>query len=126
MPNKFDKMYQVSGGDNPILETVIFLEESLADPSCTVTTYLMRDSNGRKFRCSKDYYYETPKQAWEKHLKDCLEAYEPTYRQLEEAQKQLDWLNNETKRVAEIVRGFTVSEFESDSQICDKVEHEIF
>lgn len=107
MPNKFDKMYQVSGGDNPTLETVIFLEESLSDPSCTKTTYLMRDSNGRKFRCSKDYYYETPKQAWEKHLKDCREAYEPTYRQLEEAQKQLDWLNEETKRVAEIVESLT-------------------
>lgn len=62
-----DKLYNISNGQ---LETVTFIEEGFADPSCTRTTYLVKDANGRKARCSTGHFATTPKEAWERHLLD--------------------------------------------------------
>lgn len=71
-----DKLYKCWNGT---LETMTFLEEGLADPSCTVETYLLRRPDGRKVRCSKAMYLATPQAAYERYLDECREAV-PTMR----------------------------------------------
>lgn len=119
MPNRGDKMYRIGqtdepcsefsnphpmGGDRAVLEVATFIEESLSDPSCTVTTYLMRDSNGRRFRCSKEMYVISAKEAWQRHLQQCQESLPANIKIVEDAQKQLDWLKREISRVDDLLK----------------------
>jgi hypothetical protein len=119
MPNRGDKMYRIGqssepcsvfcnphpvGNDRCVLETVTFIEEGLSEPSCTVTTYLMRETNGRRFRCSKEMYVTTAKEAWQRHLESCQQSLPANVKAVDDAQKQLDWLNREISRVDHLLK----------------------
>ncbi len=71
IPSKGDKVYKCFTGE---LETVTFLEESLADPSCTKPTWLCQYKDGRKFRCGIHSYYTTIEEAYERFIRDCRGA----------------------------------------------------
>jgi len=80
IPSRGDKIYKCFDGT---LETAIFLEEGLADPSCSANTWLCQDTrmgSRRKFRCSTNMYVTTAQEAYEIFLKQCGEAL-PLYEQ---------------------------------------------
>jgi hypothetical protein len=100
MPNPGDKMYDCFNGE---LETVIFLEEGLAGPGCSVTTYLMRKTNYPQddvhrglFRCDKAMYKTTAQEALEGYLKEA-ESY------LIDLDRQIEELKQEKIKVGEVI-----------------------
>lgn len=100
--NPGEKLYRVNG--DGVLEVVEFVEESLAGPDCTVTTYLVRGclncrgKNFQKFRVSKEMYVGSELLAWERYLREA-EASVP------EAEKAAVAAGKHWERVrAEVVR----------------------
>lgn len=101
MPQRHDKLYHVWNGQ---LETVTFLEEGLADETCTRPTYLVRDANGRKSRCSIDMHLLTAKAAWEQYLAEAQQSHAAQVRQLAESQVQLEYIANEIRKATDMIR----------------------
>jgi hypothetical protein len=69
MPNRGDKLYKCWNGK---LETVTFLEESIAE-GAYAPTWLVRERGqmsqfGRRIRCSIGSYFTTEKAAWKAEL----------------------------------------------------------
>jgi hypothetical protein len=92
MPKPGDKMYNCFNGE---LETVIFLEESLAGRGCTVTTYLMsrtkigeHDRPDGLFRCDKAMYKTTAREALEEYLKEAEISLNSLDKQIEELKQE--------------------------------------
>jgi hypothetical protein len=67
--------YQQTGGREFTyhVERVTFLEQNVAD-GALLPTYVCKDEGGRKFRCSTSMYYTTLAEAYEVHLRECLDA----------------------------------------------------
>jgi hypothetical protein len=82
MPQAGDKLYRVF---NAKLETVTFLKENLAE-GASITTYLCRDKDDRRFRCSKDMYCVTKKEAWERDMAYTLAAFRELPKRVQELQ----------------------------------------
>lgn len=68
MPNRGDKLYDVFNGE---LETVTFIEQSLAAPECTIETWLVRKHKNVLARCSIDAYKTNAELAWQEYLANC-------------------------------------------------------
>lgn len=77
-----DKLYSYWNGQ---LRVVTFLEESLAAPECGTPTYLCREPDGRRFRCSREMYCKTEAEALARYLDQCRESLAGTRRTLEAA-----------------------------------------
>jgi hypothetical protein len=77
MPKSGDKFYRVGGDalkqEMFRLETVTFVEESIAE-GASVHTYVMRGSDNRRFRCSIDMYQPTAWRAWQEARKSSQNA----------------------------------------------------
>ncbi len=91
-----DKMYSAFNGE---LEVVRFVSEGLSDPSCTITTYLVRKDGmfQKSFRCSKDMYKTTEVEAWS----ECLERYRAALPRLLEKKSEIEASIEQTKKSIE-------------------------
>lgn len=69
-PTRGDKLYRYNGTQ---METVTFLEQGLADASCSAPTWLVRDDKV-KSRCSIGFYARSESEAYERHLKELRES----------------------------------------------------
>ncbi len=73
MPNRGDKLYHCWNGE---LETVTFLEESIAEGAYDPTWVVRKCGQaslimGRRIRCSIGSYFTTEKKAWQAELVNC-------------------------------------------------------
>lgn len=100
MPTRGDKMYRNFNGT---LDVCTFLEEGLSAPACTVTTYLMRDRDGRQFRCATDMYVPTELAAWQHYLDDCREAVPAIEQRILTAAEQLQHVKAEIARAEKLM-----------------------
>lgn len=103
MPKRGDTLYRIGQGQ---LEKVTFLEESLADPSCTQTTYLVREIGSlRRVRCSVTMYLDTEKKAWERYLIEIEDALPGAEQSVLEAVRIYGHIRAEQAKVLEILKG---------------------
>lgn len=87
-----DKLYSYWNGQ---LRTVTFLEESLAAPECGTPTYLCREPDGRRFRCSREMYCKTEAEALARYLDQCRESLTGTRKNLAAAQEAIAHIETE-------------------------------
>lgn len=94
MPTKDQLLYKCWNGE---LETAIFVEQSLADKSCTIETWVVRIKNAdnktlpfySRVRCSVDSYYLTEHEAWENEFKRYKEGIAAQRKHIKELQSSL-------------------------------------
>jgi hypothetical protein len=106
MFNAGDKLYRVCA--NGVLEVVTFVDESLAGKDSTVTTYVVRDSEDRVSRCSKERYVGSEREALEKYLKEMEECVPEAERAAAAAGWHLAWVREEVTRVKLVLLGEAV------------------
>lgn len=99
MPLPGQVLYRVFDGK---MEVARFVEESLAEPGCSVTTYVLRKRDGR-IRCSKTMYLESPKAAWELYLAEITQALPCILHRIEDAKADLEFAEAEGARVRQIL-----------------------
>jgi hypothetical protein len=95
-----DTVYLVNGIG--VLEEAIFQEESLAAPTCTERTWVLRD-HGQMFRCNSTMYVESKIHAWERYLQE-MNALVPFAEQgVTQAQEHLAKVRAEVARVQQVL-----------------------
>jgi hypothetical protein len=108
MFNAGDKLYRVCA--NGVLEVVTFVDESLAvpGPDCSKLTFVVRDSEDRVSRCSKERYVGSEREALEKYLKEMEECVPEAERAAAAAGWHLAWVREEVTRVKLVLLGEAV------------------
>ncbi len=99
MPTNGQKLFEVVGGK---LKTVIFVEQSLADESCTMATWLVRKRVGfenKLVRVSIGSYFENEDDAWKKYLDECEVGESYVIKEIEQSNKTLKAIQAEIARV---------------------------
>jgi hypothetical protein len=101
-PKSGDKLYTAFNGK---LKVVTFVREEYAPqmgniPAESRLSYLCKDSDDKRFNCSPDMYCRTELEAWQKYYKECTEAIGPAKQHLEEAERQLNFVAQETEKAA--------------------------
>ena len=94
MPTKGQKIFRISyciiDKKPTIVETVVFLEESLVGKDCTSKTWLVKDKVIMEpWRCSIGMYEESEKEAWEKFEKELENGIQCTQETIQKAQLDL-------------------------------------
>lgn len=72
------------------IETAKLLDEHNMNDGASVETWLCRDSNGRKFTCSKDSYQFSELEAWQEFEAEVEESVKGHFVELLEAQKNYE------------------------------------
>jgi hypothetical protein len=88
MPQAGDKLYRVW---NATLEVVTFVKEDIAE-GASVPTYVLRPKDRKRFRCSKDMYCVTEKEAWQRDMQYVLAALRELPKRVQELQDHVSLL----------------------------------
>lgn len=103
MPKRGDTLYRIGQGQ---LEKATFFEESLADPGCTITTYVVKEYGAlRRSRCSKTMWVDTERKAWERYLVEIEDALPGAEKSVLEAVRTYGYVRAEQAKVKEILEG---------------------
>ena len=102
-------LYRISWSTQEV-ETATLLDEHNMNDGASRETWLCKDSNGRKFTCSKGSWNFTEKAAWEEYSYDMENHADSLYIELRKAQGEYEKATNESLRAKQKVLELTAAQ----------------